>query len=135
MAKTIFSKIIDREIPAHFLYEDDVCVVILDAFPAVTGQSLVIPKKPVEYAFALDTDTYVHICQVAKEIACASDQALQTERTCLVIEGFEVPHVHLKLYPVTDTETSLGEIMPQGTAAADADLAQVASRIKACLSS
>lgn len=131
--KSIFSKIIDRELPAHFLYEDDICVAILDIFPAVTGQSIIIPKKAIDYVFSLDTDTYNHIFMVAQKVAIASDQALQTERTCLVVEGFEVPHVHIKLYPVPDTSTPLGEIMPNGQAVSDTELADTAKLIKDCL--
>ena len=66
---SIFTKIINREIPGHFLYEDDTCVAILDAFPAVRGQSLIIPKKHIGYAFDLDDDSYLHLFQVAKRIA------------------------------------------------------------------
>jgi histidine triad (HIT) family protein len=51
---TIFTKIINREIPAQFVYEDDVCVVIMDKFPVVTGQALIIPRVEIDYFFNLD---------------------------------------------------------------------------------
>lgn len=133
MSQSIFSKIIKREIPGHFLYEDDVCVVILDKFPAVRGQSLVIPKKEIDYAFDLDDDTYIHLFKVAKRIGQASDRALQATRTCLVVEGFDVPHVHIKIYPIKDTNKALGAIMPHGSEASDEDLAIVATEIMAAL--
>jgi histidine triad (HIT) family protein len=126
---SIFAKIMRREIPAHFLYEDEHCVAILDKFPAVKGQSLVIPKKHVDYAFDLDDDTYLHLFRVAKRIAKASDKALGAERTCLVVEGFDVPHVHIKIYPMQDTKEALGSIMPQGKEASDEDLKIVATQI------
>ena len=50
MTESIFTKIINRELPAHFIYEDDDCIVILDRFPAVKGQTVVIPKKEIDYA-------------------------------------------------------------------------------------
>ena len=133
MAASIFTQIINREIPAHFLYEDEFCVAILDKFPAVKGQSLVIPKKDVDYAFDLDDDTYLHLFKTAKRIAKASDKALNAERTCLVVEGFDVPHVHIKIYPMQDTEKALGAIMPEGLEANDESLAIVATQIQAGL--
>jgi len=133
MSASIFTKIIKREVPAHFLYEDEYCVAILDSFPAVKGQSLVIPKKEIDYAFDLDDDTYLHLFRTAKQIAKASDVALNAARTCLVVEGFDVPHVHIKIYPMTDTKTALGEILPHQTEATEEELAQVATQIQAAL--
>ena len=130
---SIFTKIIKREIPGHFLYEDDFCVVILDKFPAVKGQSLVIPKKDIDYAFDLDDDSYLHLFQIAKRIAKASDKALGAMRTCLVVEGFDIPHVHIKIYPMQDTQQALGSIMPHGAEANDEELAVVATQIIAAL--
>lgn len=130
---SIFTKIIKREIPAHFVYEDDHCVVILDKFPAVKGQSLVIPKKEIDYAFDLDDDTYLHLFQVAKRVGRACDRALDAQRTCLVVEGFDVPHVHIKIYPMQDTKTALGAIMPAGVEASDEELAVVATQIQAAI--
>lgn len=129
MTDTIFTKIINREIPGHFIYEDETCVAILDAFPAVPGQTLVIPRKVEDYVFALDDTTYQHLFAVAKRIALALDAALDTERTCMVLEGFEVPHAHLKLYPVPDT-TPLGQVLPQQHEADDDELAELAEKIK-----
>lgn len=133
MQDSIFTKIINREIPAHFLYEDDICVVILDAFPAVPGQSLVIPKVPTAYIYDLDDSTYLHICTIAKRAAKALDTALDAARTCTVVEGFEVPHVHIKLYPVATMDTPLGQILPQGTAADTDELKALADKIKPLL--
>lgn len=130
---SIFTKIINREIPGHFIYEDDFCVAILDKFPAVKGQSLVIPKKEIDYAFDLDDDSYIHLFKIAKKIAQASDTALDAARTCLVVEGFDVPHVHIKIYPMTDTATALGKIMPEGKEAPDEELSAVATQIRMAL--
>lgn len=133
MAESIFTKIINREIPGHFIYEDDVCVVILDKFPTVPGQSLVIPKQEVDYTFDLDDATYEHIFAVAKKIAHASDMALNTARTCLVVEGFEVPHVHIKMYPLKDEHRPLGERVKMGAEASDEELFAIAEKIRAAL--
>lgn len=135
MSDSIFSKIIRGEIPAHFIYEDDTCIVILDKFPTVTGQSLVIPKNESDYAFDLDDETYQHLFAVAKKIAKASDQALGVARTCLAIEGFEVPHVHIKLYPIPEGTRNLGPFLSAGEMADDENLAEVAKKIQTALSS
>jgi histidine triad (HIT) family protein len=130
MSETIFSKIIRREIPAQFVFEDEICVVIMDKFPSVKGQTLVIPKKEVDYIFDLDDATYQHIFKIAKQVAKASDQALKPTRTCLAVEGFEVPHVHIKIYPVADTSNGLGPYLNGGEMAEDSELADLAESIK-----
>lgn len=133
MAKTIFTKILNREIPAHFIYEDEYCAAILDRFPAVKGQSLVIPKEEIPYAFDLDDDTYIHLFKIAKKIAKASDKALDAKRTCLAIEGFEVPHVHVKIYPMQSTDKGLGAFLMPGAEASDEELSIIATQIQAAL--
>ena len=132
---SIFTKIINREIPGHFIYEDEFCVAIMDKFPAVKGQSLVIPKKDIDYAFDLDDDSYIHLFKIAKKIAKASDKALDAVRTCLVVEGFDVPHVHIKIYPMQNTEKALGAIMHEGSEASDSELSAIATQITAALES
>lgn len=127
---TIFSKIINREIPAQFVFEDDICVVVMDKFPSVNGQTLVIPKVEMDYAFDLDDETYAHIFQVAKKIAKASDKAFNAFRTCLVVEGFEVPHVHIKLYPIQEGAQDLSMSLRAGQMAEDENLAKLAQEIK-----
>ncbi len=135
MSESIFTKIVNREIPAEFIYEDEHCIAILDRFPTVKGQSLVIPKKEVDYAFDLDDDTYLHLFKTAKRIATASDKALGAERTCLVVEGFDVPHVHIKIYPLTEADKPLGSKIALGEEATDEELKLIATQIIAALES
>ncbi len=130
---TIFTKIINREIPGFFIYEDDVCAVFLDKFPAVEGQAVVVPKVETDYMFDLPDETYLHICAIAKIVAKALDEVYQTERTCLVVEGFEVPHVHIKLYPMTSTKEPLGAVMPRQKEASDEALTEAAIRIQSMI--
>jgi histidine triad (HIT) family protein len=132
---SIFTKIINREIPGHFIFEDQLCVAILDKFPAIPGQTLIIPKAEIDYIVDLDEETYVHICSIAKKVARALDAVFMAKRTCFVVEGFEVPHVHIKLYPMHETTLPLGSLLPNGTLASDDTLADHASRIKAFLTS
>lgn len=127
---SIFSKIIAHEVSAVFIYEDDICIAVMDKFPTVVGQSLIIPKQEVDYVFDLDDATYNHIFGVAKMIAQASDKALNTKRTCLAIEGFEVAHAHIKLYPMTETTKGLGDYLQGGIMAENKELTILAERIK-----
>ena len=133
MEPSIFTKIIQGEVPAHYIYEDDRCIVILDAFPAVPGQALVIPREQVDYFVNLDDDTFTHLSLVAKRVAAAADRVFTTARTCLVIEGFEVPHVHIKIYPMTTTNTPLGQLLPAGKPAEPETLAQQAAQLAQAL--
>lgn len=125
----IFEKIIAREIPAHFVHEDDLCIVIMDRFPVVVGQVLVIPKKHVTYLFEIDDTTYQHLFSITKKIAHALDVTYETLRTCVVVEGFEVDHAHIKLYPLT----KVGLHIHGGTEWNDEDLAREAEKIKAAM--
>ncbi len=129
MEDSIFTKIINHEIPAEFIYEDEHCIVIPDRFPSMLGQALVIPKQQETYIFALDDDTYHHLMDVTKKIGCAMDKAFNTIRTCIVIEGFEVPHVHIKLYPCTQ-EKMAWEPKKEVT---DEKLKEISEQIKAHL--
>ena len=98
--KTIFGKIIDAEIPCYKIYEDDKCIVILDKFPETKGKTLVITKKPIDYVFDLEDELYEHVLKISKKIVKVLDKTFKPKRTCMVIEGFEIPHAHIKLYPV-----------------------------------
>lgn len=99
MVDCIFCKIRDGKIPSNKIYEDKKCFVILDAFPATKGQTLVISKKHEDYIFNLDNETYKHLMLISKKVSKAIDKAFKTLRTCLIIEGFEIPHVHIRLHP------------------------------------
>jgi len=105
----------------------------MDAFPSVPGQVLVIPREPVDYVFDLPDATYQHIFAVAKTIAAALDATFDVSRTCLVVEGYEVPHAHIKLYPMPVTVTALDEVIGTTTPADPAELAALCTRIKAAL--
>ncbi|MEY2665049.1 MAG: hypothetical protein RLZZ480_154 [Candidatus Parcubacteria bacterium] len=126
---TIFSQIINRELPGFFVYEDELCVVIMDKYPAVVGQTMVILRREAPYLFDLSDEEYQHLFAVAKKVAKASDQVFEVDRSCIVVEGFEVPHVHIKVYPMPSTATNLGNVMCERVRAHDEDLADYATRI------
>ena len=96
---------------------------------------MVISKVEVDYVFDLDDDLYAHMFAVAKKVAEATDKAFGTERTCLVVEGFEVPHVHIKLYPIKTVGemTSLASLVSKRHEETNEILAKQAAQIKAAL--
>ena len=126
---SIFTKIIKREIPAHIIYEDDYSLVIPDIFPSMPGQLLVIAKRQVPYVYELTDEEYLALMATTKKVALALDTVLGTKRTCSIIEGFEVPHVHVRLYPCTTDEL----ILEPRTKADDEDLNKLTEKLKASL--
>jgi histidine triad (HIT) family protein len=100
--ETIFTKIIKREIPAEIIYEDEFSLVIPDKFPSMPGQLVVITKRQAPYIFDLTDDEYSGLMKTVKKVAGVLDRTLGTKRTCIIVEGFEVPHVHVRMYPCTD---------------------------------
>ena len=126
MSDTIFTKIIGREIPAEIIFEDEHTIVIPDKFPSMLGQVLVISKRQVPYIFDLEDVEYVALMNTTKRIARALDAAFNTLRTAVIIEGFEVPHVHVRLYPCPSETMTL---LPRNEAL-DSDLKEIAAKIK-----
>ncbi len=126
---TIFTKIIEGELPGFFVHQDEVCVVIMDKYPAVVGQSMVILRREAPYLFDLTEAEYQHLFEVAKRVAKASDTVFEVDRSCLIVEGFEVPHVHIKIYPMPNTTTNLGNVICERVRAHDEDLAEQAKKI------
>lgn len=92
---SIFTQIINGEMPGHFVWKDDVCVAILTIAPLKPGHTLVIPRAEVDSWTDLEPDVMVHLTKVAHAIGRALDQAYQPEKVGLTILGLEVRHVHL----------------------------------------
>lgn len=126
MEDSIFTKIIKRDVPAEVLYEDEKVIVILDRFPNTAGQTLVITKTQTPYLFALDEEPYLYLMRIAKHIASALDATYHPLRTCMIVEGFEVPHVHIRLYPIQKGPLSLAS----GDMASDETLRAEGERIR-----
>jgi len=91
------------EIPSYKIYEDSDFFAFLDVFPSLEGQVLVVPKEhDVEYLFDMDDNDYCKLMKVVKKISIAIDKALKPIKTGIVVEGLEVDHVHVKLYPLME---------------------------------
>lgn len=97
---SIFTKIIEREIPAHIVAEDDNYLAFLDINPLVEGHTLVIPKKEVDYVFDLDHQTLAGLFSFSKGVAQAIESVIPCERIGLTVMGLEVPHAHVHLIPM-----------------------------------
>jgi histidine triad (HIT) family protein len=97
---SIFTKIIQGEIPAYRLAEDDRFIAILDAFPNAKGHTICIPKKEVDKFYDMDDDTFADLMKFAKKIATALEKANPCKRIGMAAIGLEVPHVHIHLVPL-----------------------------------
>ncbi len=100
---TVFTKIINREIPAHIIAENDEFIAFLDHKPIVIGHALVIPKREVDYIFEMEGDEYGRMFDFTKGVASALQLVTKTKRVGIAASGFEVPHVHIHLCPINVT--------------------------------
>jgi histidine triad (HIT) family protein len=101
---SIFTRIINREIPAHIVAEDERYIAFLDINPLTVGHTLVVPKKEVDYLFDLDDDTLAGMNVFSKKVAIAIKKAVPCLRIGVEVIGLEVPHAHVHLIPMNRTE-------------------------------
>lgn len=97
---SIFTKIINGEIPCYKVHENDNYIAFLDIFPLKKGHTLIVPKKEVDYIFDLDSDTYSGLFDFAKTVAKAIKAEIKCERIGMTVIGLEVPHAHIHLIPI-----------------------------------
>ena len=97
---SIFTKIINGDIPSYKVAENDEYLAFLDIQPLVKGHVLVIPKKEVDYIFDLDNDTLSGLMNFVKSVAKKMDQVLDCKRIGVTVIGLEVPHAHVHLIPI-----------------------------------
>ncbi len=99
---SIFTKIINGDIPSYKIAEDDNFFAFLDINPLTEGHTLVIPKKETDYLFDLDDETLGNMMIFAKKIAGAIDKTIKCIRVGVIVIGTEVPHAHIHLIPFND---------------------------------
>ena len=104
METTLFTKIVNGEIPAYKVAEDDRFLAFLDAFPTTKGHTLVIPKQQVDYIFDLDEEVYMGLMAFARRVAAAVEKAVPCKRIGLAVVGLEVPHTHVHLIPLNSMQ-------------------------------
>ncbi|MFT7614861.1 MAG: histidine triad (HIT) family protein [Parvicellaceae bacterium] len=99
---SIFSKIINGEIPSYKIAESEHFYAFLDIAPLAKGHTLVVPKKEVDYIFDVAPDELGEMMKFAQEIALKMDQVIPCERIGVAIIGLEVPHAHIHLVPLNN---------------------------------
>jgi histidine triad (HIT) family protein len=97
---TLFTRIIEGELPGTFVWRDDQCVSFLSINPVRPGHALVVPRAEIDHWIDLDPVVLAHLMQVAQTIGEAQQRALEPTRIGMLIAGMEVPHAHLHLIPI-----------------------------------
>jgi histidine triad (HIT) family protein len=103
---TIFTRIINREIPGYIVAEDDNYIAFLDINPLVLGHTLVVPKQEVDFIFDLEDDILGGLNVFSKKVAHAIKKAVPCKRIGVAVIGLEVPHTHVHLVPMN----SMGDL-------------------------
>ncbi len=125
---SIFTKIINGDIPCHKIGETADCFAFLDIAPLRTGHTLVIPKKEIDYFYDLDDETMNAVMLFSKRVAHALEKTVPCKRISVVVAGLEVPHAHVHLIPmnaISDIDFS----QPKMTFT-HPELAEIAERIR-----
>lgn len=104
MEESVFTKIINGEIPSHKIYEDDYTYAFLDIHPINEGHTLVVPKKQVEFLWDLDTETYDHLMTAVKAVSQHLRERLEYPYVGLQVIGVDVPHAHVHVIPFATVE-------------------------------
>ena len=99
---SIFTKIINGEIPCYKIAEDEHHLAFLDIMPLAKGHTLVIPKKEVDLIFDLDTEEYKNLWAFAQQVAKKIGAAIPCVRVGVAVVGLEVPHAHIHLVPLNE---------------------------------
>jgi histidine triad (HIT) family protein len=116
---TIFTRIINGELPGRFVWRDEQCVAFLTINPLKPGHTLVVPRAEVDHWLDLEPDLAAHLMTVAQTVGRALQRAFTPTRVGMIIAGLEVPHVHLHLVPIetmADFDFSRAETSPDPAA-------------------
>ncbi|MEC4112613.1 HIT family protein [Myroides pelagicus] len=101
---SIFTKIINGEIPAYKVAENDKFLAFLDINPNAKGHTLCIPKQEINKIFDMEEDHYVELMKFSREVAKALETAVPCKRIGMAVVGLEVPHVHVHLIPLQEMD-------------------------------
>lgn len=125
---TIFSRIIQGEIPCYRIAEEDRFFAFLDINPMTKGHTLVVPKQEIDYLFDLDDTLLPDMMVFAKKVAKAIGAALPCERVGMMVIGLEVPHAHIHLIPI-NREGDMNLANPRVTLSKE-EFEEIAARIR-----
>lgn len=101
---SIFTKIINREIPGYIVAEDENYIAILDVNPNAKGHTLCIPKQEVNKIFDMEEDLYLGLMKFSRKVAKAIEKSVECKRIGIAVVGLEVPHTHVHLIPLHDMD-------------------------------
>lgn len=101
---SIFTKIVNGELPCYKIAEDENYLAFLDVVPNTQGHTLCIPKREENKLFDLTEEEYMGLMAFARKVAKALEQAVPCKRVGVAVVGLEVPHVHVHLLPINDME-------------------------------
>lgn len=101
---TIFTKIIEGEIPCYKIAETDQFLAFLDVNPNAKGHTLCIPKQEINKLFDIEDDLYIGLMQFSKKVAIAIEKAIDCKRVGMAVIGLEVPHAHVHLIPLNEMD-------------------------------
>ncbi|MGV9709174.1 HIT family protein [Gordonia sp. NPDC003424] len=102
---SVFTKIINGELPGRFVWRDGQAVAFLTIEPVAPGHVLVVPRKEVDHWEQMDTASFTHLADVAQKVGRAIKEGLDAPRIGMLIAGLEVPHVHIHVFPALSMET------------------------------
>lgn len=128
---TLFTRIIQGEIPGHFVYRDDRCVAFLSIHPLQPGHTLVVPVEEIDHWLDVPADLMHHLTDVARLIGRAQQRVFQPEKVGLMLAGLEVPHTHLHVVPINGAHDL--DFSRQDLKATQEQLAGVASALQKAL--
>jgi len=101
---SIFTKIVNGEIPCYKVAEDDYFLAFLDVNPNAVGHTLCIPKQEIDKIFELDDSLYIGLMQFSKKVAIALEKSVTCKRIGMSVIGLEVPHAHVHLIPLNEMD-------------------------------
>ena len=101
---SIFTKIVNKEVPCHKIAEDENFLAFLDVNPNAKGHTLCIPKQEINKIFEMEEDLYLGLMQFSKTIAVALEKTVPCKRIGMSVIGLEVPHAHVHLIPLNDMD-------------------------------
>jgi len=106
---SIFTKIVNGEIPCYKIAEDDNFLAFLDVNPNAKGHTLCIPKQEINKIFDIEDDLYLGLMAFAKKIAIALEKTVPCKRIGMAVIGLEVPHAHVHLIPLNEMDEIFSE--------------------------
>lgn len=127
---SIFTKIVQGEIPCHKVYEDEHTLAFLDINPVQPGHTLVIPKKQVEFVWDMDEETYGAVMKTAHHVAKRLQKVMGRKYVGEAVVGIDVPHAHVHLIPFDEPEQLKKVLTPEVNPVTQEELAEIATKLR-----